>query len=96
MLERRHVVDALYNNLPDKSYVLTNKKVQNVIQTTDGVRVETEDNATYEGDIVVGCDGVNSLVRDFMWESANKAVPGSISAAEKSCKLGLQRELEQS
>ncbi len=86
VLERQHVINALYSNLPDKSHILTNKRVRNVIQTPDGVKVESEDHAIYEGDIVVGCDGVNSIVRDFMWESANKAVPGSISAAEKSCK----------
>ncbi|KAH8704707.1 FAD binding domain-containing protein [Talaromyces proteolyticus] len=83
VLERQLVVSSLYDNLPDKSRILVNKRVSGVTETEDGVEVHTEDGAKYEGDIVVGCDGVNSTVRDIMWANANRAIPGYISAAEK-------------
>jgi 2-polyprenyl-6-methoxyphenol hydroxylase-like FAD-dependent oxidoreductase len=77
----------LYNNLPDKSKILVNKRVSEVTETAEGVQVHVEDGSTYEGDIVVGCDGVNSTVREFMWANANKAIPGLIPATEKRCKF---------
>lgn len=79
------MVSSLYDNLPDKSKILVNKRVSTVTETDHGVKVHVEDGTTYEGDIVVGCDGVNSTVREFMWANANKAMPGLIPATEKRC-----------
>jgi 2-polyprenyl-6-methoxyphenol hydroxylase-like FAD-dependent oxidoreductase len=85
----------LYDNLPDKSKILVNKRVSGVTETSEGVQVHVEDGSTYEGDIVVGCDGVNSTVREFMWANANKAIPGLISATEKRCKFINQKTVDQ-
>lgn len=81
------MVKALYDNLPDKTRILTNKCVKGIVETESGVVVEIQDGTSYEGDIVLGCDGVNSVVRDIMWDKANLAVPGYITATEKKCKF---------
>ncbi|KAF2136597.1 uncharacterized protein K452DRAFT_237200 [Aplosporella prunicola CBS 121167] len=83
VLERAHVVKALWDTLPDQSVVVTNARLANIVDGPDGVRVTTTSGAEYAGDIVVGCDGVNSAVRSCMWEAANRNVPGLISEKEK-------------
>jgi 2-polyprenyl-6-methoxyphenol hydroxylase-like FAD-dependent oxidoreductase len=40
-----------------------------------GVEVITADGGVYEGDIVVGADGVNSTVRRCMWKDAKSKNP---------------------
>lgn len=84
VLERRAFVQLLYDHLVDKSKILTEKRVIAIDQAHNGVRVTVQDGA-YDGDIVVGCDGVHSTVRRIMWEKANKPLPGLISANEKRC-----------
>lgn len=84
VLERRTFVQLLYDNLANKSKILTGKRVFDIIHTSSGVRVLFEDGAC-EGDIVVGCDGIHSTIRQIMWENANKSLPGLISADEKRC-----------
>ncbi|KAI9785106.1 MAG: hypothetical protein M1816_000517 [Peltula sp. TS41687] len=100
VLERQRVVEAMFDKLPDQSKILTNKRVVGVTETDDGVRVEAKDGTFYEGDIVIGCDGVHSTVRDIMWENANKAIPGYITAEEKrslattyACLIGFAPEM---
>lgn len=53
------------------------------------MRLRLEDGGTEEGDIVVGCDGAHSVVRDAMWRMASKVSPGLITAPEKECKIPL-------
>ena len=74
----------LYEKLPDKSKILMGVRVTDVLDYDNGVRVLFH-NGACEGDIVVGCDGVHSVVRQFMWKTANKSFPRSITAVEKRC-----------
>ena len=85
-LERRAYLQALYDQLPSKSKVLESKRVSDIVEDDDGVRVHITDGTVEEGDIVVGADGVHSAVRELMWKNANASVPGLISAAEKRCR----------
>lgn len=55
-------------------------------ETDDGVRVFLKDGSFEDGDMVVGCDGVSSTVRQIMWDKANAAAPNTIGSAEKRCK----------
>ncbi|KAF6218597.1 hypothetical protein HO133_005948 [Letharia lupina] len=82
ILERYRYHQILYENLPDKSKLWTGKRVTDIIEDCNGVRVVFE-NGSCQGDIVAGCDGVHSVVRQIMWEKANKLSPGLISAREK-------------
>jgi 2-polyprenyl-6-methoxyphenol hydroxylase-like FAD-dependent oxidoreductase len=81
------VLQVLYNNIRDKTKVLTQKRVQNVELTEDGVIVKASDGSTYEGDILVGADGIHSSVREEMWRIANDLSPGWIPSDERSCEF---------
>jgi FAD dependent monooxygenase len=82
-LERREFLQILYDELPDKSKVQTGKKVKHVIDNDDEAGVELADGSIEHADIVVGCDGVHSTVRDSMWANANRSIPGYISKKEQ-------------
>lgn len=86
VLERQNFIKALYDCHPNQSRIKTQKLVTSVLEDSEGVKVTLGDNTTEEGDIIVACDGVNSIVRDAMWENANRVQPGTITAAEKRCK----------
>jgi 2-polyprenyl-6-methoxyphenol hydroxylase-like FAD-dependent oxidoreductase len=81
-LDRQMVLQVLYDNIKDKTKVLTNKRVQKVHMTDAGVTVKTSDGSVYQGDILVGSDGIHSTVRDEMWRIANQESPGWIPADE--------------
>lgn len=66
-LERRRLLEVLYDALPDKSRVLVDRNVSSIEQDDDGVRVRTTDGHVYEGDLVVGADGVHSRTRSEIW-----------------------------
>lgn len=40
-----------------------------------GVRVDTTDNGSFEGHIVVGADGIHSTVRQEMWRIGRDIAP---------------------
>lgn len=81
------LLQIMYDQLPDKSYVKTGKRVCNVIDTKDGVLVEMTDGTVEEGDILIGCDGVHSAVRELMWKNANEIIPDYITVKEKTCEF---------
>ncbi|CAK7205375.1 hypothetical protein SEUCBS139899_008145 [Sporothrix eucalyptigena] len=84
-LDRQMVLQVLYDNIKDKSKVLINKRVNKVTTTDNGVTVKTADGSVYQGDILVGADGIHSKVRDEMWRIAHEEKPGWIPADERSC-----------
>ena len=86
VIERQQFVKILYDSLPDKTRVLENKVVRDIEDIPNGVRVVLGDGTVEEGDIVVGCDGVNSAVRRLMWERAKKTIPECVCEAEETCK----------
>ncbi|KAL8959688.1 MAG: hypothetical protein Q9193_003486 [Seirophora villosa] len=95
-LERREFLQILYDELPDKSKVLTGKRVKHVVDNEEEISVELTDGSVEKGDLVVGGDGVHSTIRGAMWATANKAIPGFISEKEKqtmvatyNCLLGI-------
>lgn len=88
-LDRQMVLRVLYDNIRDKQKVLTGKHVQHVQMKKDGVVVQTADGSSYEGDILVGADGIHSAVRGEMWRIANEMSPGWIPANESSCEYGV-------
>lgn len=79
------VLQVLYNNIRDKSKILTDKRVVAVKMVDDGVIAKTSDGSSYKGDILVGADGIHSTVRAEMWKIANELSPGWIPANEQSC-----------
>ncbi|KAJ0416307.1 hypothetical protein BJY00DRAFT_304207 [Aspergillus carlsbadensis] len=83
-LDRQMVLQLLYDNIRDKSKILTNKRVQRVDLVDQKVVAHTTDGSTYYGDILVGGDGIHSTVRKEMWRLANKLSPGWIAPDEHS------------
>ncbi|KAI0841065.1 FAD/NAD(P)-binding domain-containing protein [Hypoxylon sp. FL0890] len=77
MFNRAHLVQAIYDGLSDsnKSRVLTNKKVIDISADESGVSVICKDGTKYDGSIVIGADGVHSIVRKRMRSLALKASP---------------------
>jgi 2-polyprenyl-6-methoxyphenol hydroxylase-like FAD-dependent oxidoreductase len=71
-LERQQLLAFMYEAQPDKSKLLPNKKLEKIEEDKDGVKVTTTDGSVYEGDIVVGADGVWSSVREHMWKEMEK------------------------
>ncbi|KAB8217940.1 hypothetical protein BDV33DRAFT_232460 [Aspergillus novoparasiticus] len=61
-LTRQQALDVLWNRLPDKRCVLTGKKVVEMQQSSTEATVQCLDGSTYTGDIVVGADGVHSII----------------------------------
>jgi 2-polyprenyl-6-methoxyphenol hydroxylase-like FAD-dependent oxidoreductase len=80
LVERRNVVIALLRGLKRrKECVLTGKKVVSVEHAVDQgkpVRVVCADGSRYEGDLVVGADGVRSRIREEMWGAVEKGICG--------------------
>lgn len=74
---RAELIQALYDGLSeqDQARVHTNKKLQNIEETDDGVVVTCVDGSTYEGSVVLGADGVHSQTRALMRELALRKSP---------------------
>jgi 2-polyprenyl-6-methoxyphenol hydroxylase-like FAD-dependent oxidoreductase len=82
------VLQVLYDNIRDKTKILTKKRVQKVDMNDDGVTVQTSDGSTYRGDILVGADGIHSTVRGEMWRIAHEMSPGWFPSDEHACQFG--------
>ncbi|KAL8932366.1 MAG: hypothetical protein Q9216_006868, partial [Gyalolechia sp. 2 TL-2023] len=95
-LERRAFLQGVFDCLPDKSTIKTKRQVNDIIESEDGIKVVLADGTEECGDIVVGCDGVNSIVRQALWANAEKTTPGHITSKGRgtleitySCLLGI-------
>ncbi|KAF5657976.1 hydroxylase [Fusarium heterosporum] len=68
VVSRHDLTEVLYNSLTSdqKTKILTEKKVSDIIPSADGVTVSCHDGTSYEGSIVIGTDGAHSYVREKM------------------------------
>lgn len=76
------LLQALYQNINDKSKIRANKKVVNVTLHASSVEARTKDGDVFTGDILVGADGIHSNVRKEMWRLANALEPGYVPQSE--------------
>lgn len=95
-LERRAFLQTMFDCLPDKSVIRTQRRITEIIEKESGIKVVLADGTEEYGDIVVGCDGVNSTVRQAIWANAENTIPGYITSKEKrtlqtsyTCLLGI-------
>lgn len=63
LVHRAHLHQSLYDGLPPAT-VHFGVAIQTLEATADGVRVVTDEGETFHGDVLVGGDGIRSLVRD--------------------------------
>ncbi|KAL1859280.1 hypothetical protein Plec18170_002396 [Paecilomyces lecythidis] len=82
-LERQKFLEILYRTYPDKSKILLNKKVVEVRLLGKEACVVAKDGSTYNGNLVIGADGVHSCIRSEMWRLADMNRPGLITQREK-------------
>ncbi|KAJ0275259.1 hypothetical protein Brms1b_006614 [Colletotrichum noveboracense] len=81
---RQMLLQVLYDNLKQKNKVNPSKRVNKIDLSEKGVTVYTTDGSIYEGDIVVGADGIHSTVRSEMWRIGIKETPGYFPHDEQS------------
>lgn len=82
-IDRQKILEILLNLYPKKSKVLTNKRVSEVRLGEHRASVLTDDGSMFEGDLIVGADGVHSRTRSEMWRLADDIDPGYISQSDK-------------
>ncbi|KAG0228811.1 hypothetical protein BGW41_003342, partial [Actinomortierella wolfii] len=93
---------ALYNILMSKvpAYkLLFGKKVIHVAQNDEGVLIRCADSSTFSGDIVVGADGNESLVRELIFselKAQNKLHPNDQLPVKtrESCLVGITNPMD--
>ncbi|KAF4447603.1 hypothetical protein FALBO_16928, partial [Fusarium albosuccineum] len=83
-IDRQMLLQVLHNNIKHKDRILTKKRVSRLDVTKDGVQAYTQDGSMYEGDMVVGADGIHSAVRDEMWRLGKEQCPGYFPEDENS------------
>jgi 2-polyprenyl-6-methoxyphenol hydroxylase-like FAD-dependent oxidoreductase len=81
------VLQILYDNIKDKTKIQPSKRVAKVQLEQGGVKAITVDGQTYVGDILVGADGIHSIVREEMWRLSEKVSPGYVPATESTGEL---------
>ena len=86
-IERQMLIQALYNNLRGKEKVLAKKRLVNIERMDKGIRAITQDGYNYEGDIIVGADGIHSSVRKQMHRLGKALSPGYFDQDEYASKL---------
>lgn len=93
--DRQALLQVMLDGIRDKSKILMNKTVADVIHSADGVTVKCKDGTAYDGDILVGADGVYSKTREALWNLAAKEYPDKVQkdrkamTAEYQCLFGI-------
>ncbi|KAF5566775.1 zeaxanthin epoxidase chloroplastic [Fusarium napiforme] len=75
VVSRHDLTKVLYDSFTplQKSQILTDKRVADIIPSETGVQVSCDDGTSYEGSIVIGADGAHSFVRTKMRSLAQDA-----------------------
>ncbi|KAI1843270.1 hypothetical protein JX266_010624 [Neoarthrinium moseri] len=76
IFDRQWLLQILYDQLEHKDRVLVNKRVANIKQIDGGVEVSSQDGYMIRGAIVIGADGIHSVVRSEMFRLGNELQPG--------------------
>jgi FAD-dependent urate hydroxylase len=69
MVPRRVLLERLLEGFPAER-IWCNSRVVGVVRTQSGVRLELDDGSWAEGDLLIGADGLHSVVRDLVGAQA--------------------------
>ena len=72
MVPRQVLLDRLLEDFPTDR-IWCNARAVGVVRTQDGVRLEFEDGSFAEGDLLIGADGLHSMVRDTVGAPSGEA-----------------------
>jgi 2-polyprenyl-6-methoxyphenol hydroxylase-like FAD-dependent oxidoreductase len=65
MVPRRILLERLLNGFPTDR-IKRNSRAQGVVSTRDGLRVDFQDGSSVDGDVLIGADGLHSVVRNVV------------------------------
>ncbi|RHZ57403.1 FAD-dependent monooxygenase pyr5 [Aspergillus thermomutatus] len=100
-LDRQKLLQILAAGPVQSSRVKLGHQVMNIESTQDGVSVQTSNGHVYQGDLVVGADGVHSRVRAEMWRLANASQEKIFRSEDKkltinyACIFGISSPVDQ-
>ncbi|MFZ0713983.1 FAD-dependent oxidoreductase [Mycobacterium sp.] len=72
MVPRRILLERLLNGFPAER-IRCNSRAARVVQDGNGVRVDFEDGSSADGDVLIGADGLHSVVRDVVGAPAARS-----------------------
>lgn len=84
-MDRQELIQALYDNLRDKSRVHVAKELHSTENLDGEVQITTKDGTTFTGDLLVGADGVHSRTRAEMWKAVESEDPAYTSKSMADC-----------
>ncbi|KAJ5374169.1 Monooxygenase FAD-binding [Penicillium concentricum] len=67
-IDREKLLQILFNHLHEKEKVLLRKRFVKAEHSAEGIIAHCSDGSLFKGDIIIGADGVHSLVRQSMWQ----------------------------
>lgn len=76
--DRQVLLQVLLGAIRDKSKILVNKKIVDIVHAPDSVTVKCQDGTIYNGSILAGADGVRSKTRQTMWKLAEADDPALV------------------
>jgi FAD dependent monooxygenase len=85
--ERKVFLRSMFEQLKNKSKVLTSKKVMSIHHAEEQVVVKCEDGSEFTGDIVIGADGIHSKTRQEMHRYADETGPPGLMERDKTCRF---------
>ncbi|TWU71191.1 hypothetical protein ED733_001984 [Metarhizium rileyi] len=101
-LERQRFLQILHDTLDSRDRIQTGKRVLAVESGRDGAVVKTADGSEYTADLVVGADGVHSVVRSEIWRHLKEGKGTRVPETEQentgikyeySCIYGISRNV---
>ncbi|KIL83912.1 hypothetical protein FAVG1_12889 [Fusarium avenaceum] len=75
--EREELLQVLYENIPDKENIQTSQQVTDLQLDENPITVKTNQGRTWKAPIVVGADGIQSLVRKSIWKEIDQRTEGA-------------------
>ncbi|OGM42673.1 FAD binding monooxygenase [Aspergillus bombycis] len=82
-LDRQKFLEILHTTYPEPSNIHTDCRVTHIRRLDSHIEVVTSSGLEYMGHLVVGADGVHSIIRSEMWKLADALEPGRVSKREK-------------